>query len=65
MAGTNPKVEIVVACAYGDVGTVLHPNGVLRDCLVGNGYAKVVEAEAPERPARMARKALEKLGLGK
>jgi len=55
---TNPEVEIIVACAYGDVGRRLRPNGTLRDWLVGNGFAKVLE---DPRPARLTGRAAKKI----
>jgi hypothetical protein len=65
---SNPEVEIVLACAYGDVGQRLRPNGTLRDWLVGHGFAKIVkpaaagdEAADPARPAKFAQKAKAKL----
>jgi hypothetical protein len=61
MAGTNPKVRIIVACAYGDVGHEFVPNGVTRDWLLANKYAELVEAETPGRPAKLGAKALQKL----
>lgn len=62
MAGNNPEVEIILACAYGDVGVRLRPNATLRDWLVGNGFAKLVEVEA--RPVRFAGKAAKKIADG-
>ena len=55
---TNPEVEIIRACAHGDVGRRLRPNGTLRDWLVGNGFAKVVE---DPRPGRLSGKAAKKI----
>ena len=66
MAGTLKQVRITVACAYGDVGHEFTPNGTLRDWLVGNGFAEVIEAASPARPAKIGAKALDKIkGAGK
>jgi len=62
MSGTLKPVEILVACHYGDVGRRLTPNATLRDWLVSQGYAKVVEAETPERPAKLTARAAAKIG---
>jgi hypothetical protein len=56
---TNLEVEIIRACAYGDVGARLLPNATLRDWLVANGFARVVEIE--DRPAKLGRRAAEKI----
>lgn len=64
MAGTLKAVRLTRACGYGDVGRVFTPSGTVRDWIVGNGFGVIVEgneAEAPVRPARLARKALDKL----
>lgn len=61
---TNPEVEIILACAYGDVGRRLRPNGTVRDFLLGNGFAKIVEAEQPARPARLSARAAKKIADG-
>lgn len=61
MAGTNKPVRITVACAYGDVGHVFTPNGVVRDWLLGNQFAEYAEAETPARPAKFAARAAAKL----
>jgi len=42
-----------------DVGTVLQPNGVLRDWLVGNGFGKVIEDDG--RPATLKGRAAKKI----
>lgn len=61
MAGTLKQVRIVVACAYGDVGHKLTPNGTLRDWLIANGLAVIDDAAAPARPAKLAGKAARKI----
>lgn len=55
---SNPEVEITLACRYGNVGHRFRPNGTLRDWLVNNGFAKVVE---DPRPARLTGKAAKKI----
>lgn len=60
---TNPEVELTVACGYGDVGFRMRPNALVRDWLLAMGYAKIVEAEQPSRPAKLAGKAAAKLGV--
>lgn len=62
MAGTLKKVRIVVACAYGDVGREFTPNGTLRDWLLAQGYAVVVNGhDLNQRPAKLAGKAARKI----
>lgn len=61
MAGTLKTVRIKLAWQNYRVGDTFVPNGTLRDWLVGNGYADVVEAETPGRPAKLAAKAAQKL----
>ncbi len=46
MAGTLKKVRFKLAWQNYRVGDEITPNGTLRDWLVGNGYAEVVE-DAP------------------
>lgn len=62
MAGTLKKVRIKLAWQNYRVGDEFTPNGTLRDWLVGNGYADVIEAASPARPARLSHKAAAKLG---
>ncbi len=61
MAGTQVTLELTVACGYGDVGTRLTPNGVVRDWLLNMKYARVVEAASPARPAKLAARAAAKI----
>lgn len=64
MAGTLKSVKFKRAHSVYRVGDVITPNGTLRDYLVGQGYADIVETESPARPARMARKAADKVVAG-
>lgn len=67
MAGTLKQVRIIRAWKNYRVGETLVPNGTVRDYLVNGGYAEIVgpaEAEAPSRPARMARSAAKKVADG-
>lgn len=68
MAGTLVKVRFKLAWQNYRVGDEITPNGVLRDWLVGNGYAAIVgsanEAETPSRPAKLAAKAAKKIAEG-
>lgn len=43
MAGTLKSVRFKLAWGNYRVGQVITPNGTLRDFLVGNGYADVVD----------------------
>lgn len=64
MAGTLKKVRIIRAWKNYRVGDELTPNGTVRDYLVNQGYAEIVEAETPSRPAKLAGKALKKVTDG-
>lgn len=64
MAGTLKKVRFKLAWQNFRVGDTCTPNGTLRDWLVGNGYAEIVEAETPARPAKLAAKAAKKIAEG-
>lgn len=46
MAGTLKKIRFTIAWQSYRVGDEITPNGTLRDWLVGNGYAQIVE-DAP------------------
>jgi len=59
MAGTSPEVQITVACAYGDVGHRLRPTAMVRDWLIGMGYAKVLTVDP--KPAVLTARASEKV----
>lgn len=61
MAGTQKEVEFIRPWQTYRVGERIKPNGTHRDWLVANGYAKVIEAAAPERPARFSAKAAQKI----
>lgn len=61
MAGTLLKVRFKRAWGNYRVGDEITPNGTLRDFLVNNGWAEVVEAESGGRPAKIAGKAARKL----
>lgn len=45
MAGTLKKVRFKLAWQTYAVGEVIEPNGTLRDFLVGNGYAEIIDSE--------------------
>ena len=62
MSGTLKKIRFMVAWQNYRVGDEIEPPGTLRDFLVGNGYAEIIEAEAPPRPAKFSAKAAKKLG---
>lgn len=64
MAGTLKRVRIKLAWQNYRVGDEFTPNGTLRDWLVGNGYADVIETETPARPAKFAAKAAQKIAGG-
>lgn len=61
MAGTLKKVRIIRAWKQYRVGDTITPTGGVREYLVNTGYAELVEAETPARPAKFAGKAAEKL----
>lgn len=62
MSGTLVQVEFVRSWQQYRVGERITPNGTLRDWLIGNGYARVVdEIERPARPAPMSARAAAKL----
>ena len=61
MNDNNPEVEIILACAYGDVGARLRPNATLRDWLIANGFARMSEAASPARPGKLTGKAAQKI----
>lgn len=56
-----PKVRFKIAWQAYRVGDVIQPPATLRGWLVGNGFAELVEAESPIRPAKMARAAAAKV----
>jgi len=64
MAGTLKKVRFKLAWQAYRVGDEITPNGTLRDWLVNNGYAEMIEAETPSRPVKFARKAAQKVAAG-
>lgn len=64
MAGTLKQVRIIRAWKNYRVGETLTPNGTVRDYLVNQGYAEIVEAETPARPAKLSTKALKKVTDG-
>lgn len=56
------KVQFILAWQTYGVGDVIEPTAMDRDWLLANGYVKDLdEAETPGRPAKLARKAAEKL----
>jgi hypothetical protein len=63
MAGTLKSVRFTLAWQTYRVGDVITPNGTLRDWLVGNGYAQVVQdlVQDDGRPATLTRRAVAKL----
>lgn len=62
MAGTLKQVRIIRPWKHHSVGAVITPTGGVREYLVNAGYAEVVEAESPARPAKLSHKAAAKLG---
>jgi len=65
MSGPLKKVRFIAAWQSYRVGDIIQPNGTLRQWLIGNGYAELVEeAETPARPARFSRKAAQKVATG-
>lgn len=64
MSGPAKKVKFKLAWQTYMVGDEIEPNGTLRDWLVGNGYADIIETESPSRPAKMAHKAAKKIADG-
>jgi len=50
MAGTEKFVRFKLAWQDYRVGDVIQPSGTLRDWLVGNGYADVIDAGTVEKP---------------
>jgi hypothetical protein len=60
MSDTQQKVELIVACGYGDVGFQMTPNAVTRDWLLSMGYGKLVDA----KPALLSAKAADKVAGG-
>lgn len=54
MAGTLKKVQFIVAWQTYRVGDIITPNGTLRDFLVAQGYAKVIDTGSVEAPVTRA-----------
>ena len=50
MAGTLKKVRFILAWQQYQVGDIIEPNGVLRDWLVANGYAEVIDTGTVTSP---------------
>lgn len=66
MIGCGKKVQFISPWQTYRVGDVIEPTAMDRDWLLANGYVKDVatradEAEPGGRPARFARKALDKV----
>jgi hypothetical protein len=58
MAGSNPEVELVVACGYGDKGFRMRPNAMVRQWLLNTGYGRLV---TDQKPALLSTRAGEKV----
>lgn len=52
MAGTLKPVKFKLAWQHYRVGDVITPNATLRDWLIGNGFADLADAAAPNTPKR-------------
>lgn len=65
MIGCGKKVKFILAWQTYRVGDVIEPTAMDRDWLLRNGYVvDLSEAETPGRPAKLARKAADKLAAG-
>ena len=64
MAGTLKEIEFKRGFRNYRKGDRITPNGTLRDYLVFGGYADIVEAATPARPAKLSRKAVDKITDG-
>ncbi len=50
--GTLRKVRFKLAWQNYRVGDVIEPNGTLRDWLISNGFAELVEQPQPDPPVK-------------